>query len=189
MTVDYLVTGCTSSPVMFEHHALLYETDEEFLATAAPFLADAVDRSEAALAVTTRRRIDALRQLLGPRARRVVFADLELWSDTPAGTLAAYRDFLDRAIGGGAAWVRILGREPVSMGRSKAEVRLWARCESLLNVVLCSSPVTMLCPCDKRRIAAHVVGDVRATHPHIVEAGTFAPSEQYADPSAFVLEH
>jgi transcriptional regulator with XRE-family HTH domain len=189
VTVDYLLTGRSSSRAMFEHHALLYDTDEAFLATAAPFLADAVDRSEAALVVTDRPRMGALRQLLGSGARRVEFVDLELWPGTPAGTLAAYRDFLERAIAGGAAWVRILGHESVSASRSKAEVRVWARCESLLNVELRSSPVTMLCPCDKRGIAAHVVGHVRATHPHIVEDGILAPSEQYADPSAFVLEH
>ena len=39
VTVDYLVTGCAVSSEMLEHRALVYETEDEFLAAAVPFLA------------------------------------------------------------------------------------------------------------------------------------------------------
>jgi hypothetical protein len=127
--------------------------------------------------------------MLGSRARRIEFADRDQWYSTTPEALAAYEDFLARAIGAGAAWIRILGGEPTVTGGSQADVYLWARSESLLNVAFRSSPVTMLCPCHTSQTEADVLGLARTTHPHVLQRGALAPSEQYAEPSAFVLEH
>src|SRR5260370_83452 len=71
--IDYLADG-TPPPPMLEHRALLYETDEEFLDVAVPFLREAVELDEGAIAVTTPGKIEMLRDTLGSDARRVQFA-------------------------------------------------------------------------------------------------------------------
>ena len=45
VTIDYLVTGGRAAPAMLSHQALLYGSDSEFVDTAAPFLAEGVERA------------------------------------------------------------------------------------------------------------------------------------------------
>ena len=62
VSIDYLIgsEAAMGSPV-FEHHVLAYDSDEDFLAAAVPFLAEGIERSEALLAVTTQANIELLR--------------------------------------------------------------------------------------------------------------------------------
>jgi len=180
LTIDYLVEGSSSSPRMLHHQALLYAADDELLAEALPFLATAHD-SEAVLAVVRRKTGERLRQELGPRAGRVRFVDRRAFYRTPEDALAGYREFLERAIGAGATWVRILG-EPVWGGRDRADGRGWKRYETLVDVVFATSPVSVLCPYDARELDADVIDLARATHPHVVEDGATRPSDAYRGP-------
>ena len=187
VTIDYLVAGGAQAEPMLQHRALLYDTDDAFLATAAPYLAEGLERSEAALAVTSAAHIKSLRNRLGVQAGAVQFADHSTWYRTPAAALDGYRQFVTKAVDAGATWIRILG-EPVWAGRSKTEVRLWARYESLLNLVFSGAPVTVICPYDTRALDASVLEYAHATHPHAIEHETLIPSPRYADPGTFVLQ-
>jgi transcriptional regulator with XRE-family HTH domain len=186
VTVDYLVSGAGGRP-MLEHRACVFETEEEFLATAAPFITEAIDRSEAALVVTGADRISVLKKALGKRSRSVRFGEQTSWYRTPAGALGAYQAFLNSSLESGAPWVRILG-EPIWAGRSAAETRLWCRYESLLNLVFASSPISVLCPYDAGEVDKDVIAHAHATHPQVIERSQPAESATYADPGAFVLE-
>jgi transcriptional regulator with XRE-family HTH domain len=187
VTIDYLVAGHPATDLMFEHRALLYDSHAEFLASAVPFLAEAPDRSEAALVVTSKSKIASLRKQLGTDADAVEFADRSSWYRTPTGALDGYRAFLDRAADTGAPWVRILG-EPVWTGRSDAEIRLWARYESFLNLAFSSRPLTLLCAYDRRKLDAAVIGHARATHPRTLEHDSLTLSSAYCDPATFLLQ-
>jgi len=187
VTIDYLVAGGAQAGSMFEHRLLLYATDAEFLASAVPFLAEAVERPEPALAVLSAAHIRALRRRLGARARDVEFAEQSTWYRAPATALAGYRAFVFKAIEAGAPWVRILG-EPVWTGRSAPELRLSAQYESLLNLVFSHMPVTLLCPYDTRELDATVLEYARATHPDAVEHEALMPSPQYTEPATFLLQ-
>jgi len=186
VTIDYLVAGSGPGHPMLEHRALLYETESDFLATAVPFLSDALERSEAAIAVTSPAMIRRLRRRLGTRASLVRFADNSRWYRNPRRTLGAYRSFLEGSIEAGATWVRILG-EPVWNGRSEPEVRLWARYESLLNLAFSLEPVTVLCPYSTRDLAPAVIEHAKATHPHTVGPDGLHTNEGYVEPGGYVL--
>lgn len=187
VTLDYLVSGRGASATMFEHRALLYDTEVGFLEVAAPFLAEATERSEAALAVTTEANIELLRDELGASAERVTFAERSSWYRTPMSALSAYTAFRDAHIDARTPWLRIVG-EPLWAGRSSAEVRLWTRYESLLNLAFGDSPLTVLCPYDTRVLDPEIVSSARVTHPHTIEHATLSSSPEYADPGMFVLE-
>ena len=186
VTIDYLVEGCATSTAMVEHRALLYETEEEFSTSAVPFLAEAVERSEAALAVTSEANIAQLRRELGADADQVRFAEHLDWYNTPTTALTGYRAFLDQSVCGGSTWVRILG-EPVWSFRSDSATRLWARYEALLNLVFSSAPVSVLCCYDVRQTNPGVIEHARAAHPETLERGRLQPSSDYVDPAGFVL--
>ncbi len=184
-SVDYLVSGPTSSTPPLDHLALLYETDTAFYAAAVPFLFTAVERGEAVIAVTSRGKIAGLRRQLGPAARLVTFAEQHAWYKTPVAALQGYRDFLDRAVAGGAPWVRALG-EPV-FGASPSAARPWARYESLLNLAFAGSPATILCPYDATKLKPSVAAQIRATHPYALEGEKAQPVKHFADPARYIL--
>jgi transcriptional regulator with XRE-family HTH domain len=186
VTIDYLVVGRVSSP-MLEHRALLYDTDAAFVDTVVPFLAAAVERSEPALAVTTKANIELLRGELGPAARRVEFAEDTTWYRAPSDALNGYRKFLDASLETGAPWVRIVG-EPVWAAKPKSEIRLWERYESLLNLVFSAEPVTVLCPYNTRAVDSGIAKNACLTHPHVTGCDISDSGPRYTDPSAFVLE-
>jgi transcriptional regulator with XRE-family HTH domain len=187
VTIDYLVAGRAQQESMLEHSVLLYDTDAEFVASAAPFLAHGVEPSEPALAVTSRANIKSLRNRLGVHARAVQFAEHSTWYRTPMTALDNYRQFLTDALDAGATWVRILG-EPVWAGRSQRQIRSWACYESLINLVFGDAPATVLCPYDTRKLDARVLEHARATHPHALEREAMIPNPQYTEPGAFVLQ-
>ena len=187
VTIDYLVTGRSPAVPMLEHRALVYGSDSEFVGAAVPFLAEALERSEAAIVVTGERNAELLRDALGRQAERVEFAEQASWYRTPVGALDGYRAFLRASLDAGAPWVRVIG-EPVWAGRSESETRIWTRYESLLNLVLSAEPATVLCPYDTRTVGGDTLDDARITHPHTVDRCGLATSPEYVDPTGFVLE-
>jgi transcriptional regulator with XRE-family HTH domain len=187
VTIDYLIDGSASRPTMLNHSAFPYRTDDQFRATAGPFLAEGIERSEALLAVTTAPNIELLHEHLGKDARRVEFIEASDFYRTPVAALEAYRAFSEASVKGGAAWVRVVG-EPVWPGRSEPEIRLWTRYESLFNLLFAASPLTVVCPYDERSVAPEIVEQARLTHPHTVGDGGISPSPDYTDPGQFALE-
>lgn len=187
VSIDYLVRGGPSRPKMLEHSAFPYRTDDQFRATMEPFLTEGIERSEALLAVTTAPNIELLREHLGKDARRVEFIDASGWYSTPIGALEAYTAFTDAKLKRGATWVRIVG-EPVWAGRSDAEVRLWTRYESLLNLVFRPYPLTIICPYDERSVAPEIVRQAHLTHPHTVGERGISKSPEYTDPERYALQ-
>jgi hypothetical protein len=187
VSIDYLVDGSVLRTTMLEHSAFCYRTDDRFRTIIGPFLAEGIERSEATLAVTTTANIEMLREHLGKDARGVEFVDASAWYSTPLATLEAYRSFCDAKLNDGAHWVRVVG-EPVWLGRSAAEVRLWTRYESLLNLVFSASPLTVVCPYDERSVAPEIVRQAHHTHPHTMGDQGQSQNLDYTDPGRFALE-
>jgi hypothetical protein len=172
---------------MFQHSGFRYGTDDEFRTVIGPFLAEGIERSEAMLAVTTAANIEMLRDDLGKDAGGIEFVDASTWYSSPVAALQAYKSFSDARLSSGAHWVRVVG-EPVWAGRTDAEVRLWTRYESLLNLVFNGSPMSVVCPYDERSVAPEIVMHAHLTHPHMVGDGGTSQSPDYTDPGRFALE-
>jgi transcriptional regulator with XRE-family HTH domain len=186
VTIDYLVAGGPAA-VLLDHRALVYGSDEEFVAAAGPYLREGIERSDAILAVTTPTNIALLRKHLGADARKAEFAEFASTFDLPTDAVTRFRNFAGTAIESGARWVRIIG-EPIWAGRTRSEVRMWTRLESLLNLAFASWPVTMLCPYDTRVVPARVIRDIiPATHPKTITSEGLRGETGYADPAEFIL--
>jgi transcriptional regulator with XRE-family HTH domain len=187
VTIDYLIDGGLSRPTMLEHSAFRYRTADQFRTIVGSFLAEGIERSEATLAVTSAANIELLRDDLGMDARSVEFFDASTWYTTPAAALQAYQSFADAKLKAGAHWIRLVGQPAWTEG-SEAQVRLWTRYESLLNIVFSASPLTALCAYDETSVAPEILRQADLTHPHTVgDAGT-SQSPGYADPGRFTLE-
>ena len=187
VSIDYLVAGIPPRPPMLQHSEFRYATDDEFQTTMGAVVAEGIERSEAIIAVTTSRNIALLREHLGEGARKVMFVEADVWYTTPIAALDAYRTFADAQLESGADWVRIVG-EPVWAGRPEAEVRLWNRYESLLNLAFSAYPLSFFCPYDERTVAPDILAQARLTHPHAVTDAGIAARPDFADPARMALE-
>ena len=187
VSIDYLIHGGQSPPTMLDHSAFPYRTEDQFRTTMGSFLAEGVERSEALLAVTTLPNIELLHDHLGRDARAVEFVDASGFYNTPIAAIEAYKAFSDAKLAHGAPWVRVVG-EPVWAGRSDAEVRLWTRYESLLNLLFSAYPLTVVCPYDQRSVAPEILRQADLTHPHMLGDGGISQSPDYTGPGRFALE-
>jgi anti-sigma regulatory factor (Ser/Thr protein kinase) len=146
----------------FHHEAFFYAGEKQFVAGAASFLGQALAAGEAALVVVNARKIDLLRQRLGPEAGPVRFADMDEVGTNPARIIPAWADFLQENAGG-----RLWGiGEPMWAERSPAEVVECQRHESLLNVAFAGqTDFTLMCPYDTATLGSEVIGEARRSHP------------------------
>lgn len=187
VSIDYLVGGAaTVSPELLRHRALVYSSDDEYMASSVPFLMEGITRSDSVLAVTDKRHMRLLRDALGDNAPHVEFVDSSEWYSSPRATSNAYRAFVRERFERGAPWVRIIG-EPVWAGRPEGEVAEWIRYESMINLSFASSPATIVCTYDARSVPDSVLASARRAHPEVAGAGGATTSLAYRDPEAFLL--
>lgn len=187
VSIDYLVDGAPAATAMAEHLALVYDSDEAFAEAVAAFLREGVERSEAALSVTTKRKAEVLRRRLGDAAQGVRFEDSRNWLRDPESALELYREFVIERLEEGASWVRVVG-EPRLSGRSAAAVGQWIRLESMFNVAFAAMPLSFLCAYDERRLDAAVIEQAHNTHPTVLAAGAATDSLTYRDPIGFAID-
>src|SRR5258708_34908929 len=108
-----------------------------------------------------------LRDALEIRSEHVEFADSAGWYQSPSAALEHYRTFVTQKFESGATWIRIVA-EPVWVGRSDAEIAVWMRYESIVNLALASAPVTIICAYDTRSMSEDLPAEVHRTHPWVV---------------------
>jgi transcriptional regulator with XRE-family HTH domain len=187
VSVDYLAgnEAMVSRPLL-EHRALIYGSDREYLGSAVAFLAEGIARSDCALVVAPRRKIGLVRKALGGDSAHVEFHDSGAWYRSPTGALNDYRTFVGQRFAGGASWIRIFA-EPVWAGRTEAEVAMWVRYESMINLALASSPATVVCTYNAASLPDVVLAHARETHPQVAEADATGTSVSYREPADFLL--
>lgn len=166
----------------FDHAAMLYGDESEFVAQAVPFLAAGVEAGAPVLAVTGARNRELLIAALGDAAGGVAFEPADRRYRTPGETLHGYQSYVAEHAGEGH--VRVLG-EPIWEGRTTKELDAWIRYESLLNVAFAALPVSILCPYAVGELDEQILSGARCTHPHVCSAGVTSPSADYVSPLAF----
>jgi transcriptional regulator with XRE-family HTH domain len=186
VSVDYLIGAAATPPQLFEHRVLTYESDDEFVAGAMPFLAEGIEQSHGLLAVMTEAKTGILREALDDRSEQVEFMDWEDWYRSPKEALSRYGAFVTKRLEAGAVWIRIVG-EAAWAGDTDAEIAAWTRYESLVNLAFASSPATIICTYDERSFPADVVADARRTHPTLTRGIDAIANPAYQDPEDFLV--
>jgi len=170
----------------FRHWACVYDSDQQFLQTAVPFLTEGLASGEPVLAVTTPANLELISAALGPRGGDVDYAESAFFGRRPPQRVAAfYRYWRNNAhANSGSSGVRILA-EPVWAGRSAREIAAWTRMESALNVVLAPTTISMICPYDARVLGPDIVSGALRTHPAQIAGSRLSPSADFTDPAEF----
>jgi anti-sigma regulatory factor (Ser/Thr protein kinase) len=156
---------------------MMYAGDDQLVAALSAFVAEGVAADVPTLVVLASPKLDRLRAELGPQARQVEFADMNEVGSNPARILSRWQDFVE--VHGPGARLRGVG-EPVTPGRSQAELVECRLHESLLNVAFGEgTDLELLCPYDTSRLDPFVVSDATRTHPIIDQAGDDELSHSY----------
>jgi anti-sigma regulatory factor (Ser/Thr protein kinase) len=155
----------------FQHEALFYRGEDEFLTGTLPFIRAGVAAGEAVLVVVAAPRIEALRAELDRAADTVSFADMAEVGKNPARIIPAWRQFLDTH-GHGTVPVRGIG-EPIWASRSANELVECQRHETLLNVAFASSGSwRLLCPYDVDALQPAVIEEAERSHPLVSDTAS-----------------
>ncbi len=148
----------------FEHEALFYRGDADFLAGLVPFVREGLDRGESVLVALPQARLALLRDALGDGSDRVRFLEMEEIGANPGRIIAAWADALAEATASGGT-LRGVG-EPAWHGRRDVELAECQLHELLLNRAFDDGPAwRLLCPYDESRLPRAVCDLALEAHP------------------------
>jgi anti-sigma regulatory factor (Ser/Thr protein kinase) len=176
----------------FVHQALIYRSDQEFMDVAVPFVEDAALSREPTLVAVQERNVENLNAALGGPMPDVTLLSVEQWYETSARTREKFGRWVAQHTDGGhkhrrrinGGRVRVIAEPPWAVGH-EAQVRDWARHESVLNVAFAERPVTFICPYDARVLPPEIIRHAQSTHPELVDSRGATSSELYEDPLEF----
>jgi AcrR family transcriptional regulator len=159
------------------HQVLIYRSEDEFVSTVAPFLREAVDAAQPALAVLTPERRELLAADLGPRVEPVRFFHAADWYSRPGAALFALSSAITDALAEGVSFVRVVGELPFAL--DLAHIERWSRYESVVNRLHPADPVSVLCPYDHATLSEDAHAVCAQTHPTLVSAEGHTPSPEF----------
>lgn len=158
------------------HEALIYDSQEQFLAATVPFLFAALTNDEPALVAVQRQNAELLRAELGPDAERVGFVAIEEVGRNPARIVPLWSDFLSGPSGLPARGIS----EPVWPGREAAEIDECERHEHLLNLAFPpGTRPSLLCSYDGMALPDEVLDGVFRSHSVVLRDGSRELSGNY----------
>ena len=160
----------------YDHSALLYRTEREYVDWLVRFICDGLDRLQPVLIAVPGDRLASLRGALGDAAADVTMADITGFGRNPGRILAAQLAFVERHPD---QHVRVIA-EPAWVGRTAPEYLACMQHEALANIAFAGTDMTSLCPYDASCLDESVLADVRLTHPRIWLGGLRKHSPEYA---------
>jgi anti-sigma regulatory factor (Ser/Thr protein kinase) len=169
----------------FLHQALIYDSVDEFVAAAVPFVRAGIDAGEPVLVRVKRVNAEALDRALGEDSGRADIAPADGFYDNPSRTRARVRQWAGARVG--ASRARMLGEPPWPLDH-EAGIREWARHEAVVNIAFEGWPVTFTCPYDASELPDEIIAAAEATHPSILRSGGAGDSPSYAPPEEFCEE-
>ena len=148
----------------FEHEALFYRGDDDFLPGVLPFVREGLERDEAVVVAEPRNRLEQLRDALGDDASSVAFLDMAEIGQNPARIIGMWARTLQEHTDAGRR-LRGVG-EPAFVGRRSAELDECRLHELLLNDAFDGGPSwRLLCPYDEKHLPRAVTRGALRTHP------------------------
>ncbi|SDK21308.1 sensor histidine kinase [Streptomyces indicus] len=161
----------------FDHPALFYRDEQEYVAGTVPFVRAGLDAGEPVAVAVPPANLDLIRDELGDLARHIRLLDMTQEGRNPGRIIPrVLRAFADAHP---AQRVRIIG-EPIWAGRSETEYPACVQHEALINLAFQGREATILCPYDTTRLEESVLTDAYATHPTVIASGTEETSHAYA---------
>ena len=169
----------SSDRTALQHNAFVYDSDDEYIARAVPFLLEGLEAGEGAIVAHTKRGMAMMREALGVDAAAVTFVDVSSTYTRPARALAAYHQ----------VYADQLQRTPelravanVQFGPDPGEWDEWTGYEAAFNRSFGHLPVWVLCSYNANGTPDPIIEGVWQTHPEVIDRTTWTTSSLYEEP-------
>ncbi len=163
----------------YVHDALFYASEEEYLATAVPYLREGIECGDAVLVHAPPHSLELLREALDGDERVHLDGLGELYL-SPALALAGYTRWFERQLAAGARAITTVGE--ITFPGDPAGQLDWARMEALFNRLLARYPLRALCPYNVNTLPSSVIAEAHRSHPSFLSRGVRIPNPRYQDP-------
>lgn len=162
-----------------QHEALIYDSDEEYVRSVAPFLAEGVARGDGVVVATHDRNRDAIARTLGADAAAVTFVPAaEVYASIP-GAVRAYHAAVEGFVQRGHPSVRAIGEVAYPDAFDG-----WLAYESVAHAVFADAPLHVICPYDARALPSELVQHARRTHPELRVGDHSRHNHEFDEPEA-----
>jgi anti-sigma regulatory factor (Ser/Thr protein kinase) len=168
----------TPDGTALRHTAFVYESDDEYLTRAVPFLKAGLEAGEGAIVAHTKLGIAMMREAVGADAGRVTFVDVSSAYTRPARTLAAYHKVYAEQL---RRTPRLRAVADVQFGPDPREWDQWTGYEAVFNRSFGHLPAWVLCSYNANGTPDPIIEGVWRTHPEVVDRDTWTSSELYED--------
>lgn len=169
----------SSHGTTLRHNALVYSSENEYLARAVPFLREGIAAGEGAIVAHTKPGMAMMREALGSDAAHVTFVDVSAAYTRPVRTLAAYHKVYAEQL---ARTPTLRAVADVQFGPDPAEWNLWTGYEAVFNRSFGHLPAWVLCSYDANGTPDPIIEGVWQTHPEVVEGDSWSTSHLYEEP-------
>jgi anti-sigma regulatory factor (Ser/Thr protein kinase) len=165
------------------HSALVYESQDEYLSRAVPFLRDGLEAGEGVVVAHTRPGLSEMREALGPDSELVTFIDVSAAYTRPVRTMAAYHEVYTQLLRT-TPYVRAIA--DVQFGPDPGEWDLWTLYESVFNRSFAHLPTWVMCSYNANGTPDPIIEGVLQTHPEIVDGEGRRTNEHYEEPDTLL---
>jgi anti-sigma regulatory factor (Ser/Thr protein kinase) len=169
----------SSDNAALRHNALVYESTDEYLAHAVPFLRAGIESGEGAIVAHAKPGLSMMREALGSEAAHVTFVDVSGAYTRPVQTLAAYHKVYVEQL---RTTRTLRAVADVQFGPDPAEWDMWTGYEAVFNRSFGHLPAWVLCSYDANGTPDPVIEGVWHTHSEVVADDSWNYSDRYEDP-------
>jgi anti-sigma regulatory factor (Ser/Thr protein kinase) len=163
----------------FDHPALFYRDQRDYLSVTVPFIRDGLAVEEPVMVAVPPANLQLLREALGGDAAEIDLYDMSVAGRNPGRIIAdVLLTFADKHAG---QRVRIIG-EPIWPGRTATEYPACVQHEALINTAFAAKNATILCPYQLRGLSQVVIDDAKRTHPTLWADDDRMSSGHYVSP-------
>ena len=166
------------------HDALLFDSPDELVAVAVPFLTEGLAVGDAAVVATSPATARVLCEALDGDPRVNVLDRGDVYSRRTATAITTYRRLAEQRNAAPESRVRVVGE--IDFGRSERDWLEWQRYEAVINEALVGWPLWGLCVFDTVRTPEPVLDSALLTHEHLVTAGGRRTSSRFVQPADYL---
>jgi anti-sigma regulatory factor (Ser/Thr protein kinase) len=174
------------APHRYQHDALLFDSTDELVDVAVPFLLDGLAAGDAAVIATGAGTAELLRDAVDGNPRVHILERGDVYRARTPTAITTFRRLAEQRAAEGVARVRVVGE--VDFGPTERDWVEWQRYESVINEALGNWPLWGLCVFDTQRLPEPLLESARRTHPGLTTAQGRRPNPGFVEPAQYLRE-
>jgi anti-sigma regulatory factor (Ser/Thr protein kinase) len=168
----------------YPHDALLFDTPDQLVDVAVPFLMAGLAAGEGAVIATSRPTAELLCEAVDGDPRVDVLRNGEVYNSRTATAITTFRRVGEQRAGDGVRRVRVVGE--IDYGPTARDWLEWQRYEAVINRALVGWPLWGLCVFDTRRLPDPILESAQRTHQHLHTPDGRVGNAGFTDPSDYL---